>query len=74
MAISVRPSIFQRRSLASPDITEELGISVPDWSDVMRMKGRSGGLRADSFLDRVRPQLSDINTKLKRSMLSQTRQ
>ena len=56
MALGVRPSIFQRRSVASPDIAEELGISVPAWSEVLRMKCRSGALRAEGALDPVRPQ------------------
>ena len=41
---------------SSSDIAEDLGITVPDWREVLRMKCCSDALRAEGALDPLRPQ------------------
>jgi len=49
MAVGRRPAIYVRRPPGSQDLAKELGVSVLEWGQISRMKGRSGhGRRAEA--------------------------
>ena len=43
MAVGRRPAIFVRRPPGSQDLAKELGVSVLEWGQISRLKGRGGG-------------------------------
>ena len=53
MAVGRRPAIYVRRPPGSQDLAKELGVSVLEWGQISRLKGRGSGRRSDGS-ERVR--------------------
>jgi hypothetical protein len=53
MAVGRRPAIYVRRPPGSQDLAKELGVSVLEWGQISRLKGRGGTRRSDGS-ERVR--------------------
>ena len=45
MAVGRRPAIYVRRPPGSQDLTKELGVSVLEWGQISRLKGRGNHTR-----------------------------
>ncbi len=54
MAVGRRPAIYVRRPPGSQDLAKELGVSVLEWGQISRMKGRGGHSRRAEAGERVR--------------------
>ena len=53
MAVGRRPAIYVRRPPGSQDLAKELGVSVLEWGQISRLKGRSGHSRRSEGTERV---------------------
>ena len=65
MAVGRRPAIYVRRPPGSQDLTKELGVSVLEWGQISRMKGRGGHSRRADAGERVRSQLPGQELRLR---------
>lgn len=54
MALGRRPAIYVRRPPGSQDLAKELGVSVLEWGQISRLKGRGGHSRRSDGAERVR--------------------
>ena len=67
MAVGRRPAIYVRRPPGSQDLAKELGVSVLEWGQISRLKGRGGQGRRSDGSERVRKSMAAVRGPVCRS-------